>query len=44
MMDPHTNLSAKLVIIDDDTAHLRMLQDTLASDSLEIFASANSEE
>ena len=44
MMDPHTNLSAKLVIIDDDTTHLRMLQDTLACDSLEIFASANSEE
>jgi len=44
MMDPLTNLSAKLVIVDDDTAHLRMLQDTLACDSLEIFASANSEE
>ncbi len=43
-MDPLTNLSAKLVIVDDDTAHLRMLQDTLACDSLEIFASANSEE
>jgi DNA-binding NtrC family response regulator len=43
-MDPLKNLSAKLVIIDDETAHLRMLQEALAGDSLEIFATGNSDE
>jgi DNA-binding NtrC family response regulator len=43
-MDLIKNLSAKLVIIDDDKAHLRMLQAALACDSLEIFATASSEE
>jgi DNA-binding NtrC family response regulator len=44
MMDPLNNLSAKLVIIEDDAAHLLMLRAALSCDSLEIFASANSEE
>ncbi len=43
-MDPLKNLAARLVIIDDEAAHLRMLQEALACDSLEIFASGNSEE
>ena len=43
-MDLSKNLSPKLVIIDDDKAHLRMLQAALACDSLEIFATASSEE
>src|SRR6476620_6188875 len=43
-MDSARNVCAKLVIIDDETAHLRLLQDALACDSLEIFTSPNSDE
>jgi len=43
-MDPVKDLSAKVVIIDDDKAHLHMLKAALACDSLQIFASENSEE
>jgi DNA-binding NtrC family response regulator len=43
-MDQLKYLSAKLVIIDDDTAHLRMLQTALTCDSLEIFACTNCKE
>src|SRR5690349_20935213 len=43
-MDPVKDLSAKVVIIDDDKAHLHMLKAALACDSLQIFASEHSEE
>jgi DNA-binding NtrC family response regulator len=38
MLDLAKSVSARLVIIDDETAHLRMLQETLACDSLEIIS------